>query len=408
MDESQQSAPAWDATESRRNGLERLAAAEPAILHFLCLLWRRKLLIAGGSLVPALLIALLLWLGPRKYTAIFVYERPLTESEYNVLIHRFFSAENMDKIRNRLQEKELTGYADRLAKTQTAASLERSIRFAVSPAYPRRLQSTDPATSERISAFQAQLLSIEIMADSKQDVLAIAAVITGNFEDVLPIYHVRNDLKTSIRQFKMRAAEIEDHRFTLSLELARERATLEKLNALEHTSPNMTEGNVVLQFTDIQNSREFLPLSYQVRAVQSKAIDLQETLSSDEEKYGYYLRVLDLNDRLLGKVEESILAHYTVPQFLEFLGEQLLACTDEAASDYLKSYIRKTENLISVNTRAGENPVVYPVAKHVAKRGALTGIISLMITVFVAVALESRNGRRDQLRGSPDSKTPGG
>jgi hypothetical protein len=408
MGETQQKATVSDTMEFHRDGLAPPAAAEPAILHFVRLLWGRKLLIISGSLLPALLIALLLWLWPRKYTATFVYERPLAESEYHVLLRQFFSAENLDKIYGRLQEKGLTEYAEKLAKTQTATSLEKWIQFTVSPVYPRRLQTTDPTTSERISAFQAHLLSIEIGGDSRPDVPMIAAVITENFENVLPIYQVRNDLKESIRRFKMQAAEIEDNRFSLSLELEKERATLEKLNALESSASETTQGNMVLQFTDIQNSREFLPLSYQVRAVQSKIIDLEGTLSSNEEKYNYYLRVLELNDRLLGKVEESILVHYTVQQFLEFLGEQLLACEDKAAADYLKSYIRKTENLALVNTRAGENPVVYPVAKHVIRRGTLSLVVLLMITVFIAVALEYRHERRGQWRGAPDSRTSEG
>jgi hypothetical protein len=77
--------------------------------------------------------------------------------------------------------------------------------------------------------------------------------------------------------------------------------------------------------SDVRNSREFLPLSYQIRAIQSKIIDMQETLNSDDEKYRFYLNVLEVNDRLLSRIEESLLTYYTVQQFMDFLREQLLA-----------------------------------------------------------------------------------
>jgi capsular polysaccharide biosynthesis protein len=76
------------------------------------------------------------------------------------------------------------------------------------------------------------------------------------------------------------------------------------------------------------------------------------------------------------------------------MGEQLRACQNTAVADYLKSYTRKTENLAQVNTRAGEKPMVYPLAKYVVQNSVLTFIVSLMAAAFVAVLLEYRDGRR--------------
>jgi hypothetical protein len=188
------------------------------------------------------------------------------------------------------------------------------------------------------------------------------------------------------------------------MELQREQARFEKLAALETgpTSSNSKsqtrdsnlppEDKLVLQFTDVKNTREFLPLSYQVRAVQSKIIDLQETIRGNEDKYAYCVAVLELNDRLLSQVEQSILTYYTTQQFLSFVGEQLPACKDKAQSDYLKSYMRRTENLVFVSTRAGESPVIYPVPKHLAGIGVVVFIASLMVTIFAAVVLEYSRG----------------
>ncbi len=386
MDESQPTIPT---AESRL--AEAALGREPALGRYVRLLSKRRALLGVGSLLPALLVGVLLSLWPRKYSATFVYERPLAESEYSVLLRRFYSQENLDKIIGRLREQGLTQYAGKLP-SQTERAFERLIRFEVAPMYPKRLQTTDPTTSERISAFQAQLLLIRIMGNSREEVSGVAAVVTGNVESILPMYEIRKAIKDSIQRFKTRAAEIEDSRFNLMLDLQREKAKLEKLKELDDDASG-TEG-VILQFTDVQSSQEFLPLSYQVRAVQSKIIDLEETLTSDRERYDYYLHVLDLNNRLLTRIEESLLTYYTVEQFLDFLGKELLACKDERVCDYLKAYIRETQNLILINTRAGENPVVYPVPKYIVKSSVLTLIVCLMVAGLAAVLLEYRQERQ--------------
>jgi hypothetical protein len=347
-------------------------------------------LVIGGPLLVAGVAALLLYVWPRKLRATFVYERPLTESEYNVLVRRFQSSENLDKLRDRLRQSGLTDYAEKVSAARLEQSLERLVQFSVSPAYPKRLITTDPTTSERISSFEAQLLSIEITGDANHDLPAIAAVITGNFESVLPMYEIRNDLKDQVQQHKTQAAQIEDNRFSLSLELQKEQARLEKLKSLDETPQEAVDAGVLLQFTDVDNSRHFLPLSYQVRAVQANIIDLQETLANDERLYAYTLQILDLGQELLDTVERQLLTYYTVDEFFDLLDEKLSACEDAAVEDFLRAYKRKTENLVLVNTRAGESPVVYRVSKHIVSRAVLAFVVSLMVAVFVAVLLEYR------------------
>jgi hypothetical protein len=404
--------------------------AEPAALRYLWLLWKHRFLIAVVSIGPAVAVAVLLSLWPRKYSATHVYERPLSESQYNVLLRRFHSQENLDKLVNRLRERGLAGYAERINTARVEPLCERLIRFEVSPIYPKRLQTTDPATSEQISAFQARLLFVRVVGNSEREVQDAAAVITGNIENVLPIYDIRNDLKESIHRYKNLAAEIEDNRFTLTLDLQREQAKLEKLQGVNGAAggpaaqaragasaspaddeasrwPAFSEaahGNLILQFHDVRNSREFLPLSYQIRAVQSKIIDLQETLNSDDERYRFYLNVLEVNNRLLSRIEESLLSYYTVQQFMDFLGEQLLASEERAVSDYLKSYIRRMENLISAQTRAGEQPVVHPISKGVARNSALAFVVFLMAALFTAVLMEYRYQRHDPGHGLPSDR----
>jgi hypothetical protein len=271
--------------------------------------------------------------------------------------------------------------------------------------------------------------------------VGISEVVTANVENVLPIYEIRSALKTSRQDFERLAAEIEDNRFALAVELQKEQTRLEKLSGLDRTVSESAQGDIVLQFTEAAEQREpsydgpdqgrtpdpsaqkmpqrrradrfrpnpafsYLPLSYQIRAVQSRIIDLEETLRSERDVYSYYVNVLELNDRLLRKIEESLLSDYTAPQFVDFLNEQLAACEEETIADYLKSYIRRTQNLIHLNTRVGERPIVYPVAKRVLARSVLALLVTLMVTAFLAVAIEYNNERRKLLRGEPGAPGP--
>ena len=388
MNESKQSVSGTVTDDGNRDKPKAPARPEPVALHFVRILWHHRLLVVLGSLLPTILVATAIRLWPVDYTTIFVYERPLAENEYHVLLRRFYSSENLAKIVARLRDHDATDYAARLEEAETEQALQKLIRFRVSPAYPTRLQTTDPNTSERIGLFQAQLFYIDITGRSKSDMAAVSDVVTTNIESVLPIYDIRNDLKESIQEFKKLAVEIEDNRFGLTVDLGNEKTRLEKLSSLAGTTSETPEDNLVLQFTDVNETREFLPLPYQKRAVQAKIIDLQETLASDEEMCGYYLKVLDLNARLLSEIEQSLLTDYTIQQFLDSLTAQLATCEETELADYLRSFIHKTQNLTLINTRAGEKPVVYPVSKRLLSRSVLAFLVLLMITAFAAVALE--------------------
>ncbi len=404
MTESQQTTPATTASDRPLSDRPAQRLGEPGLLRYGRLLWKRRLMILVGSILPTLGLACAIHFWPLRYTTTFVYERPLMESEYNVLLRRFYSSENLDKIVARLREKGVTGYALKLETAQTEQALHRLIRFSVSPAYPTRLQTTDPTTSEEISKSKAQLLSIAITGDSEDEMGAVSEAVTDNFERVLPVYEIRKDLIESIQEIEELAAEIADSRFSQTIELQKEKTRLQQLSSLPEAPSEGAQSNVVLQFTEVAESREFLPLALQRDAVQSKIIDLQETLNSEEEMYSYYLKVLAMNGRLLGEIEGRLLVYYTVPEFLAFLNEQMQACDENTMVDYLKSYIRKTQGLMLVNTRAGEQPIVYPVSKHTLKRAVLALIVFLMIMTFVAVVQEYGQERQHPA----DSPKPAG
>jgi hypothetical protein len=421
--------------ESRPGGPGEPSYREPLLLRYLRLLWEHRGLILGSALPPALLVAVALYLWPTRYTATFAYERPLSENEFNVLRQRFQSQENLDKIAGRLQEQGLTRCVQQVGRARARQAFDTLVRLEVSPIYPKRFQTTDPCTSENISSFKAKLLSVEVRADSQAEAAGLAAVVTDNIEGILPLYDIRNHLKESLAKLRRDTAKIEDDRFTLSVDLQKEKAKLEKLKGLEGVPAETAPSGVILQFNvdhgrdpvpflyparslppktggPVQNVPErvpeeydyyeFLPLSYQIRAIESKIVDLQETLGSNAQKHDFYVQAMDLDNRLLAKIEESLLSYYTAQQYLGFVGEQLLACQDPALGDYLRAYTRKMENLVLVNTRVGATSAVYPVSKDVVRNSVLAFLVFGMAAVFVAVL---REHRREYLAARPRPRT---
>ncbi len=372
-----------------------------AFLRYIRILWKRRWLVGLGSVLPALVLAGAVHFQTRTYKVSFVYERLLTENEYNVLLRRFYSSENLGKIAGVLRQKGLADYASQFDKAQAEEVLQQLVGFKVFPAYPKRLQTTDPLVSERIGAFQARLLYVDIAGDSRPNTEVISDVITANIENVLPIYDVRTDLKDAIRQAQMQVMDIEDRRFTMSVDLQQEQAKLTAMKKIEDDSAAAggslnavgPQSGIVLQVTNDPNNRELLPWSYQMRSIQAKIIDLQQGLAAGQQRYEYYVRIADLNTRLLDKVEQSLLKSYTIQEFVGFLRQELDQYKDGGVTDYLRSCIRKTQNRILINTRAGEKPIIYPVGKGTINSGVVAFIVSLMMTSFVAVALEYQNGR---------------
>jgi hypothetical protein len=210
---------------------------EPLILRSFFLFWERRWLVLGGSLLPALLVALVLCLWPRQCTATFCYERSLAQDEYNVLRRRFHSQENLDKIIGRLQGQGLTRYLRQLERARTPQAFDKLI--------------------------------------------------------------------------------------------------------------------------------------------------------------------------VLAKIEESLWTYCTAPQYRGFVGEQLLACKDPALGDHLRSYIRRAENLVLVNTRAGARPIVCAPSRNVLGNSVPTFLLFLMVTMFAAVLREHRHERRRApiSDGGPGSKS---
>jgi hypothetical protein len=212
-------------------------------------------------------------------------------------------------------------------------------------------------------------------------------VIRGNFESVIPVYMVLEQLSADMRTYKTMTADIESNRFSIELNLKTNRSALEKLKSMKTKVPDKLERDIILQF-DIGGGSEYLPLRYQVQALESQIIGIEENIVTNTEKYNHYKNLLALNAKLSAELKNNIPSYYTIQQFHSFLTELRGSYKAAELRDYLSSYIKRVENRISASAPITENPTISPVAKGTAKKSGIVFAVALMISVFAVFLLE--------------------
>lgn len=390
------------------------------LMDYVLVLWKRKWFIFFASVSPALLVALAIFLGPRDYKTTYTYDvrdqstnpstSPFTfpftspstspstmevsnwnlnEKNYTILLSRFYSRENLDRIINRLQQAGFNEYAESMSNAREKGQLENLLKFEVSPPFidMAETKETDVAKLEAIRSLEAQLLSLTITANSKEDIHEISSVIIDNLETVTPVYLVAELLNRSAREFKARMAGIEKNKFSLQLALRMTNSALAKLKEMDTEALNIVRSDVMLQF-DVGGKSEYLPVRYQIQAAESKAIELEETLTDNENRYEYYQDLVDLNEKFLAEVQSEALSGCTMQQFHSYLLDSAKELEKEELKDYVSSYTKDIENRIAVGKAVIENPSIYALPKGTAKKSGMVFVTALMLSVFAAFLLE--------------------
>ena len=381
------------------------------LIDYFMVIWKRKWFILVGSIVPVLITGLIIYFLPRDYTITYMYDvkdqttmvkdqtkdKPamdvsnwnLNEKNYDVLVSRFYSKENLDRIVSKLQQNDLNKYAELINNARGEKELDKLLVFEVLPPFIdiAKTKETDSAKLEELRLLEAQLLNITIITSSKKDIYKISSVIRENFETMIPIYHVADQLNVSIIKIRTKMAIIQENKFLLQLDLGKNKNILTKLKDIKTETLNKPESDIRLQF-DVGGRSEYLPIEYQVQTAESRIIQIEETIKDNEKKHEYYKSLLSLNQKLLIEVKSKTLSHDTIQQFHSFLFKLAEKIEKEELKNYLNSYIKKIENRIAVNIPVIENPKVYPVAKGTVKKSAIVFAIALMISVFAAFLLE--------------------
>jgi len=371
------------------------------LIDYFVLLWKRKYCIVLGSVLPVLIVGLVFFFSPRNYEVTYVYDVRddvrddvsnwnLNEKNYNILINRFYSEENLNKIINVLRGNDLNEYAELIRNAgNSLVALKNLVKFETVPSYAdlSKMKVTDTKQLEQVRKLKAQLLNMTIVGEPKEDLLKIASVIRSNLENAIPAYMIQERLSANIRTYKTMRADIESNRFCLELTVKKNKSTLEKLKSIKTQTPDKIESDIILQF-DVGGRSEYLPIEYQIQTAESKIIQLEETIKENEEKYKYYKNLLDLNKKLFAEVQNKALSDYTIQQFRLFLLESVKEVEKDELKDYLSSYAKRIENRIAASVPVTENPGTYAVSKGTVKKSAIVFVVALMISIFAAFLLE--------------------
>ena len=372
------------------------------LMDYFLVLWKHKWLILVCSVLPALIVGLGIYRSPRSYKISYTYDVgswSLNEKNFNVLQRRFYSGDNLNRIVDKLQQNKLDEYADQVRNFKADAS-KKFVEFEVSPSFVdlSKLNVTDPEQLAKLRNMKASLLNMTITGKSLEDIGKISLVIRDNFEAVSPLYMIQEQLSADLREYNSRLANIESSRFHLKLDLENDTAILAGLKKVDVAVLDEKRGEVVLQF-DVGGQSQYLPLSYQVQAVESKIVKVQGQINADAAKYKYYKDLSGLSSQMTAELNDKLSSGklYTIELYKSFMADLIGEIEKQELKDYLASYIKKIENRISVSTPVSDTPKTTSLAKGTVKKSGIAFVVAFMLSVFVSFLREGLKKNQTQV-----------
>jgi len=380
--------------DARNNQSARVASQQQVsssedeidLADYLRILWRRRYFILSGSVLPTLLFGLILLFLPGSYSVTCIYD---IEQDRKVLPDRLYRADEVEELISESEEsgpdgRDLKVLLERFYSAENLNRLAAKLRENGVDEYPSELSKADAKLE-----VSGELLTLTVIGRTQEETQKIAAVVRDNLEKVMPVGFVKDGLRGAIASLKGRMSDIEKNRFYLQLELEKKRAILAKLRNIEPAGSNSIPDGIVLHFDRIRESREYLPLAYQVQATDANIINIEETISMNQAKHRYYESMLRLNERLAGEIENRTSSYYAIEQYHSFLANLAGEYKDIALADYLNGYTKEIENLMLTNTPLITEPGIYLIPRDNVKRATIVFVALLMITTFAAFLLES-------------------
>lgn len=377
-----------------------------SLIDYFMVMWKHKVLILLGTVLPTLVFGAILLLLPRNYEATYVYQLDETDGEadlkadigswnldavqYEILLSSFYGMENAKKVSKRLREKDLVEHAEKIERD----SLRCYAVTEVSPGLDiQSMVIINPDSEEQLRVQKASLLKMTICVNSRKDFAQIASTIRENFEGEVPLYMIGIRLDSYVRELKVRMSEIETGRFGRKAELDMNKAILEQLKQFEDTEGNVDATGISMQF-DISEETEFVPIEYRINAARSQVIAGEEQIAAGEASYIHYGDMLVLAEELLAEIDSSLAAgSYKLEDFRVFLRGLSESREDMKMSDYLNSYVREIENRISSSSPVTESPGIEPVARGAGKYCIVVFAAMLVLSVFCAFVVEQLKAR---------------
>jgi hypothetical protein len=325
------------------------------LTYYLGALWKRKYFVLLGAILPALLFYLILFFSPSKYKVTYVYDIGLEEKSYQILLHRFYCIENLDKLTAKLKK---AGFEKEISKANV------------------QLEISD------------KLLAITIVDRSRNDLQTISSIVRDNFEKVIPMYSVKEELGSTIAELKTKMAIIEENKFDLELELESQKTILSKLKNLVPQDTNEIPSGIILQLDEINSQKEYLPFTYQIQANELNIIHINEKIRMNQKKYNYYEDLLSLNKRLLDDLKNHTSSYYSIHEFHSFLNDIVSDYGGKKTINYLNAYIKRIENTISTNAPIIDKSSIHLIRKGAVRKSAIVFTVLLMITIFAVFFFE--------------------
>jgi uncharacterized protein YejL (UPF0352 family) len=356
-----------------------------------------------------MIVGIFFFLLPKNYKITYVYDVrgdvdipndvegwKLNEKNYNLLIDSFYSEENLDRVADGLRKDGFEEYAEQVGRNND--TLGKFIKFEAIPPFLDVSKSniTNPDQLKQIRDMKALLLEVTIVGKSKENMYKMSSVIRDNIENVIPLYIVQRRLSSDVIKYNDLLSDIEKNKFSLELSLKKINKVLASLKEVSIGIPANKQDNIVLQF-NVGEQSQYLPLSYQIQAAESKKIELEENIKVNEENYKYYKDLLDLNNRVLAELNSKQASKYSEEQFKTFLSSLTASCEKPEMKDYLSSYIRKIDNGVMLHKPVTEKPMIHSIAKGTVKKSGVVFVIAFMIAVFAAFLWEGLEKNKTKL-----------
>lgn len=369
-------------------GKTNISEDEIDLVDYLRVLWKRKYFILLLSVLPALIVFLVFNSLPKQHVITYIYdtrtgqelpktflrqfegtndshqpsaktEKDMFEMDRKILVNQFYSQENLGKIAARLRDNGLAVSGRDISKSR--------IKLEIS-----EISST-----------------LTITGNSEQDVRKISSIVREDFEKVIPIYALREELNSIIAGLKTRMAEIEGNSYSMELELERKRAILKKMKDLQPSDPNKLPGGIILQIDNINKNSEYLPLAYQIQAIDTNIISIEQTINTNQKKYIYYKNLISINEKLFEEINNKASSYYTVQEFHSFLVNLIDSYSEKELAEYLSACTKRIENIILINIPVTDKPSIYPIPKDTIKKSMASFAVLLIITSFMAFLSEA-------------------
>lgn len=381
---------------------EIIPSEEINFVCYLSIFRRQKWFFLLVALIPTLLTTMVLYFQPRHYQIRYTYNMSLNEKSFRFLEDTFYSDENLDILTAKLQSAGFSEYARKIKFASSPRDLEKLVQLEVSPPFfePDRLSGTSNFdTLQTLQAVEGSFLLLHITAESRDLIWDLASLIRTNFEKQVPLILIADSLQGEIFKVNNLIAGILDKRYILNLQLQEKQAALVKLKESGSVVNENLSGNLVLQFDDLGTTSEYLPVAYQIQAVETRIINLEEQIHTDQKQLDYYTDLLGLYTLLYTHLSGARAADYTTEEYHAFL---LTLSSDskskESLLDPLQAYTKQIENLMAQSIPLLGKPRIYSLPKHTVQKTFFVLTASVIAALFAAFL---RDAIQKGLRSNP-------